>query len=70
MNKILLGVLGGAAIGAALALLYAPESGEETRKKISDTAGDLTDKIMKKAEEILAAAGDTLGKGHDTSKNV
>lgn len=39
------GLLAGAAIGAALALLYAPQSGEETRKalkkKISELEGEL-----------------------------
>ncbi len=29
--------LGGALVGAAIAILFAPESGEETRKKIKDT---------------------------------
>ena len=29
--------LGGALVGAAVAILFAPESGEETRKKIKDT---------------------------------
>ena len=29
--------LGGMLVGAAVAILFAPESGEETRKKIKDT---------------------------------
>lgn len=29
--------LGGVLVGAAVAILFAPESGEETRKKIKDT---------------------------------
>jgi len=48
-DKIALGILGGIAAGAVLGILFAPDKGEETRKKIakkgSDYAGDLKDKF-------------------------
>ena len=37
-SKVLLGVLAGAATGAILGVLFAPERGEETRRKISRRA--------------------------------
>lgn len=36
--------LGGAIAGAALGIMAAPDSGAETRKKISDTIKDFCDK--------------------------
>ena len=36
--------IGGAIAGAALGLLLAPESGKDTRAKISDTVEDFLDK--------------------------
>ena len=47
--------LAGGLIGAGLALLYAPVTGKEARKKIGDLAGD----VKKKAEGM---AGEVRGK--------
>ncbi len=51
-SKVLLALLTGAAVGSALGLLLAPASGKQSRKRISDTAQDLSDKILQKAEEF------------------
>jgi len=44
-GTFLIGFLSGAAIGAGIALLFAPQSGKETREKIKDVAEDVKDKI-------------------------
>ena len=55
-NKILLALLGGTVIGAAIGLIFAPEKGEETRKKVVDTARSLSDKILGKVGELAERA--------------
>jgi len=39
--SVLAGLLAGAAAGVVLGMLYAPEEGAETRKKIKEKANDL-----------------------------
>jgi len=52
MTKFLLGL----GIGAGLAMLFAPASGEETRGRILDKAHDLADLPRKKAAQMADVA--------------
>ncbi|WP_340065661.1 YtxH domain-containing protein [Ascidiimonas aurantiaca] len=54
-TNIVLGVLAGTAIGATLGILFAPEKGSVTRKKISDQARKTTHEIGEKANQIKDA---------------
>lgn len=47
-GKIVVGAVAGAVVGAALGVLFAPDKGSETRKKIAGGAKDLTDELKKK----------------------
>jgi gas vesicle protein len=55
----------GIGIGAAIALLFAPQSGEETRKQIAEKAQDGKDYVTAKSREIRKQAEDLVDQGKD-----
>jgi gas vesicle protein len=52
-DKIIFGVLGGVAIGALLGVLFAPEKGDDTRKKIMNKSNDYADELKDKLDTLL-----------------
>jgi gas vesicle protein len=52
-GKLIGTLLVGAVIGGVLGILFAPDKGSETRKKISGKSDDLTDAIKEKFNEFL-----------------
>jgi gas vesicle protein len=68
----LMAFLLGAAVGAGVALLVAPQSGEETRRQLGDKAkrlgDDVDEKLRTAKEEVKARAGDVktaIGAGRE-----
>lgn len=57
--------MAGIGIGAAIALLFAPQSGEETRKQIAEKAQDGKDYVTAKSREIRKQAEDLVDQGKD-----
>jgi gas vesicle protein len=66
----------GAAAGAAVALLYAPASGEETRRKLADKAREGRDRaddlsregrefVNRQREHVTAAVDDVVERGRE-----
>ena len=49
-SKVLIALGAGLAIGGILGVLFAPDKGSETRKRISDTSKKFTDKIKSKVK--------------------
>ena len=52
-SKLLLGILGGVAAGALMGVLFAPEKGSKTRKKIISKANDGSDVLKGKFDSLL-----------------
>jgi gas vesicle protein len=50
-GTVLVSFVAGAAVGAGLALLYAPKSGKEMRETITDLTEDAVDKIKEYARD-------------------
>lgn len=61
-NLALLGV--GAAVGAGVALLLAPASGSETRKRLSEGVDKLSEQASEKLHEAQANHGFRGGQNH------
>lgn len=61
-GSILLAFILGAVSGAAVALLYAPASGRETRDYLGDRAAD----ARARAAEAAAKGRDVISQGRDT----
>ena len=47
-DKVILGVVGGVAVGALLGILFAPRKGSKTRNKIVGSAKKMTKDLKKK----------------------
>jgi gas vesicle protein len=71
-GKVLLGVLAGVAAGALLGILFAPDKGYETRKKIvkkgQDYADELTEKFNGLLEDVTAKIETVVKKAKDVAE--
>ena len=55
-SKVVLGVLGGIAVGAIAGILLAPDKGSKTRKKIVSKGKDIADEMKSKFEDLYENA--------------
>ena len=73
-NNTLVGILGGVVVGAALGVLFAPDKGTNTRRKLKSNANDLKgdlksnfddfiDNIADKYQNIVHSGSDLLTEG-------
>ena len=76
-SKIVLGLVGAAAVGVAVGMLLAPERGSDTRKRITHTANDwaghlsdLFDNAKSEVEKLRRKGMDADGEAANRYKNV
>jgi len=76
-NKIILGLVGAAAVGIAVGILLAPEKGSDARKKIAETANDIASRVGEwvntgkdKAEDLANTVGQKANQAVDKAEKV
>ena len=69
-SKTALGFVAGAAVGAILGILFAPDKGTETRRKLSETGTDVTDSLKSKFNDFVDGIRDTYRGVKDDAEDV
>ncbi|MCX7920064.1 MAG: YtxH domain-containing protein [bacterium] len=64
-GSILLAFAAGAVIGAGIALLYAPQSGKETREMLAKKAGELKEATVEAYEKTVEKGAEIIDKGKE-----
>jgi gas vesicle protein len=59
-GKMILGLLVGVAAGALLGVLFAPEKGTDTRRKISQKSKDFVDEVKNKYDEFVKGVNEKI----------
>ncbi len=59
-GKVVVSVLAGAAVGALLGVLFAPEKGSETRKKIAKKGSDTIDDLKEKLDDLVCSFSEKI----------
>jgi gas vesicle protein len=67
---LLIGLLAGGAIGAIVALLYAPKSGKELRKDIKNKTDEYYDETEKFIADAKIKAKDMINEGKKRSEQI
>ena len=63
-------IFAGAAIGAAVSLLYAPQSGDQTRALIADKTGELKDRVVDGANQTVESFKDVKNQAFEKANVV
>lgn len=69
-GKVVMGVLAGAAFGAVLGILFAPDKGSSTRKKIIRKRDDLIEESEEKFNDIINGLIQQFGKVNEEAAEL
>ena len=70
LKGLVIGLLAGGAVGAIVALLYAPKSGKELRADIKEKAGDFVDTAEDALQQAKTRAGDIVSEAKRRSEQL
>jgi gas vesicle protein len=57
-NKVVVGVVAGVAIGALMGILFAPDKGSKTRKRVMHKATAFKEELQSKMEDLVDGVSD------------
>lgn len=69
-TKTMLGFLAGAAVGALAGILFAPDKGSNTRKKIASKTGDITDSIKNSFGDFVDSVKSSYSNVKDEAQDL
>lgn len=65
-SKVLLGILGGVAVGAIVGVLMAPDKGSNTRKKLMDSGKGYIDDLKGKLDNISGSISNGVANKYES----
>jgi len=69
-SKVIIGTLAGVAVGAVLGLLFAPDKGSETRRKIKDGYADLSESLQDKYADLVSSVKEEIGLAKEKANDL
>ena len=69
-GKLVVGVLAGAAVGAILGVLFAPDKGSETRKKIAKKSSDTIEGLKEQLDDLLCSFNEKIEAAKEEASNM
>jgi gas vesicle protein len=69
-SKVLLSFVAGAAVGAALGILFAPDKGIETRRKISEKSNDMAGSLKDNFNDFVDGIKEKFASAKDEAEEA